>query len=266
MNVQSFRITRPQLAQSVSSSSTTQTEQRPSYMMDQNAINNAFQYNQQNSKLNEAWNKIDNAFDPTDLFSALNDVNSYNTSKGQQVANNAAAEFATRANLSGGSAAGAGVVRGQVLMPFLESNAKNRLSVEGAAADMRAQAVGMMADIGKAMDSIRLSYAQGLVSSTLQNNQLGQQDQQFYDELEYRTQSDADQLRNQRLIAAAQIAAQIPTTREAYNIATGQTIPAGSNITPFSGTFGIPKPAPQIGYRTVAQTTPELAALLAQLS
>lgn len=110
------------------------------------------------------------AFDPSGQVAARNAAIGYNTSAGNQAANNAASEYANRASQSGGSALGAGVVKAQSLMPVLSQNAQLRTDAADVAAKAHQDAASLASQIAGTIGNLRTSYL-----STLTGYAQGQQ-------------------------------------------------------------------------------------------
>lgn len=109
-------------------------------------------------ELLQSYAGIGAAFDPTAQVTARNDAIGYNTTAGNQAANNAASEYANRAQQSGASALGAGVVKAQAMLPVFQQNAALKTDAADVAAKAHADAAGLASQIASTIGNLRMSY------------------------------------------------------------------------------------------------------------
>jgi hypothetical protein len=130
-------------------------------------------------ELLQTYAGIGAAFDPKAQVKARENAAAYNTSAGNQAANNAATEYANRAAQSGGSALCAGVVKAQALMPVMRENAALKTDAADVAAKSHQQAISLAAQVASTIGSLRNSYLASLTGYATDQQKLGLAATQF---------------------------------------------------------------------------------------
>jgi len=115
-------------------------------------------------ELLQSYSNIGAAFDPSGQVAARNNAIGYNTSAGNQAANNAATEYSNRASQSGASGLGAGAVRAQALMPVFAQNAALKNDAADVAAKAHQEGATLASQIASTIGQLRTSYLSSLTS------------------------------------------------------------------------------------------------------
>lgn len=124
------------------------------------------------SELTSVYAAIPAAFDPTAQVAARNNAIGYNTSAGNQAANNAGTQYANQAAQSGASGLGAGTVRAQNLMPVLQQNAALKTDAADVAAKSYQAAATLASQVAGTIGQLRTSYLQTLTGYAQGQQQL----------------------------------------------------------------------------------------------
>lgn len=128
-----------------------------------------------NSSMQEllnTYNSIPQAFNPNAQIAARNAAIGYNTSQGNQTANNAASQYANAAMQSGGSTLGAGVVKAQSMLPVMQQNAELRTQGADIAAQSHEEAASLAGQIAGTIGQLRQSYLNSLTQYSQGQQQL----------------------------------------------------------------------------------------------
>lgn len=123
-------------------------------------------------ELTDTYAGIGAAFDPSAQVAARNNQIGYNTSAGNQAANNAATDYSNRAAQSGASGLGAGAVKAQSLMPVLSQNAQLRTDAADVAAKAHQDATSLAAQVAGTIGQLRTSYLSSLTQYATGQQQL----------------------------------------------------------------------------------------------
>lgn len=123
-------------------------------------------------ELLDTYSGIGAAFDPTGQVNARNAQIGYNTTAGNQAANNAATEYSNRAQQSGGSGLGAGAVKAQALMPVMSQNAQLRTDAADVAAKSHQDAITLASQVAGTIGNLRSSYLNTLTQYSTGQQQL----------------------------------------------------------------------------------------------
>lgn len=123
-------------------------------------------------ELTDTYAGISTAFDPSAQVAARNNQIGYNTSAGNQAANNAATDYSNRAAQSGASGLGAGAVKAQSLMPVLSQNAQLKTDAADVAAKAHQDATSLAAQVAGTIGQLRTSYLNSLTQYATGQQQL----------------------------------------------------------------------------------------------
>ena len=128
-----------------------------------------------------AYGNIQNTYNSTlaNQVNARNNAISYQTSAGTQAANNAASEYAARAQQEGGSTLGAGVVKAQSMLPVYAANAGLRTEAADLAAKTHQEALGLSMQVGNTIAGLRQNYLKSLADFAQGQQSLQQQQNQM---------------------------------------------------------------------------------------
>lgn len=153
------------------------------------------------SELEDQYNRV-----PGRYASIVNPLNrqadstiAYQTSAGNQAANSAAAEYAARTMQQGGSAAGAGVVRAQALLPIFAANQSVRSQTADKTAALKSESIKTQVNIAAQMAELRDSYSKTLANYITTRQGQALQSSQFDRSLAAQTANQSSQSRLEAL-------------------------------------------------------------------
>lgn len=162
-------------------------------------------------ELLQTYASIPSAYSPAAQESAYNSAIGYNTTAGNQAANNAATAYSNSAAQSGGSQLGAGAVKAQALLPVLSQNAQLKVQSANTAAQDYQSAATLAAQVANNIDQLRTSYLGTLTSYAQSQQQMQAQTQQFNSTQalnQYTAQQNVALQAGQQQLSYAQLAAQ----------------------------------------------------------